>query len=262
MLRLILQEWPQPDKSQIEEVLTRRDGQKPVKQPSAVDVRLDKFIANDKKERFLSYDESTRRQQKREHDGVNGEGEVTDEDVDQITLLLNMWLAVGDQPKTKESLDRVRLLIMSSRPHSCYFIESLYRRVQLMSSYYCKLDEDYFNEVQNTFLLIARCISSSDPETMWKLANVSMRLMKKKKDKNNSSLRELICSHLGGDRALQDEKLWQSVWQYIRERGDKKPAVQQQSTGWGSMLVQGLKGLNSLVRGKAPKQEDQLKTVQ
>jgi hypothetical protein len=96
---------------------------------------------------------------------------------------------------------------------------------------------------------------------MWKLANVSMRLMKKKKDKNNSSPRELICSHLGSDKALQDEKLWQSVLQFVRERGDKKPVVQQ-STGWGSMLVQGLKGLNSLVRGKAPKQEDQLKNVQ
>lgn len=55
MLRLLLQEWPQPDRVQIEEVLTRRDLHKPLKQPASIDVRLDKFVANDKKERFLSY---------------------------------------------------------------------------------------------------------------------------------------------------------------------------------------------------------------
>jgi hypothetical protein len=92
-----------------------------------------------------------------------------------------------------------------------------------MPGYYCKLEDEHFNEIHNVFLLIARCIGSQDPETMWKLINVSMRLMRRKKDKNNTGLRELICSHLGKERAFQDEKLWQSIWQYIRERNIKKP---------------------------------------
>jgi hypothetical protein len=78
---------------------------------------------------------------------------------------------------------------MSSQAHSCYFIDSLHRRVQAMSGYYCKLEDEHFNETQNVFLLIARCIGSQDPETMWKLINVSMRLMRRKKDKNNTGLR-------------------------------------------------------------------------
>lgn len=115
-----------------------------------------------------------------------------------------------------------------------------------MAGYYCRLDEEAFNEVLNVLSLIAR--GTTEPEKLWKIVNISMRLMKKKRDKNSASPRELVAHYLGRERTFLEEKNWVGIWQYIKERGIQKPKPIE-STTIGSLLFQGLRGLGDFVTG-------------
>jgi hypothetical protein len=52
-----------------------------------------------------------------------------------------------------------------------------------MSQYYCKLEEEHFNELLNVLTLISRSLEhgkSKDYEHLYNIINISMRIMRKK----------------------------------------------------------------------------------
>jgi rubrerythrin len=68
-----------------------------------------------------------------------------------------------------------------------------------MPQYYCKLEEEHFNELLNVLTLISRSLEHGNEkafEELYKIINISMRIMKKKKEKTTAP-RELLSSALG-----------------------------------------------------------------
>ena len=44
-----------------------------------------------------------------------------------------------------KEFDKIRLSIISTSIYSFYFIDMLYAKIQGMSQYYCKLEDEHFN---------------------------------------------------------------------------------------------------------------------
>jgi hypothetical protein len=105
-------------------------------------------------------------------------------------------------------------------------LETLHLRILKTSSYYFKLEEDDFNDILNVFLWISRSLeglaNEKSIEYLYKMINISMRVMKKKKDKTGQP-RELLCTLLGKDNpTFTSEKLWMAILNHITNKALKK----------------------------------------
>ena len=154
-----------------------------------------------------------------------------------------------------KELEKTRMQIISASVYSFYFVDVFFHRVQRMPQYYCKLEEEHFQELLSVLSLICRLLengSTKSQEELYKVINISMRIMKKKKDKTTAP-RELLSSALGkSSKIFNNEAVWLSLLKHIQRKSDKRKP--------DSLIVRGgiafLKGIGELVKGKKEEAEE------
>lgn len=151
-------------------------------------------------------------------------------------------------------MDHAKSVMVASSAHSFFLLETLHNRILKTTSYYFKLDEEYFNDLLNVFLWISRSlenlVNERSVEYLYKMINISMRIMKKKR---TGQPRELLCTFLGKDNpTFLNEKLWLALLNYITNKAIKKKQEEQDNryTTFGKGLMLFARGINNLVTGK------------
>jgi|JI6StandDraft_1071083.scaffolds.fasta_scaffold36401_4 hypothetical protein len=144
--------------------------------------------------------------------------------------------------------------MVSSSAHSFYLLETLHNRILKTTSYYFKLEEEDFTNLLNVFLWISRSlenlVNERSVEYLYKMMNISMRIMKKKRAGQPIVL---MCTLLGKDNpTFASEKLWLSVLNFITNKAIKKKQEEQdnRSSVFGKGFALFARGINTLVTGR------------
>lgn len=112
-----------------------------------------------------------------------------------------------------------------------------------MPQYYCKLEEDHFNQLLNVLTLISRSLEQGNAkayEYLYKIINISMRVMKKKKEKATAP-RQLLSSAFGkNSKIFENQAVWLNILKHIKNKSDKKKPEAQASLFKGFSFLKGI----------------------
>ena len=92
----------------------------------------------------------------------------------------------------EEKLDDIKGRIIEALPYSFYFIEELYNQVLNMSTLYCKLMDENFYYILNTFNVVTKSMDIESPnditsEFLFKMVFISQRISWKKNNNSNQN---------------------------------------------------------------------------